>query len=89
MGRPDLEGLGIKFALSIPIPPKTQGGTQMGRSVEILSRNDIKEEVKSHFAAEIDWVYKEMSKLRVRIDDLESIIRIYKGKLRIVHKNEL
>lgn len=46
----------------------------MSRSVEILSRGDIIEEVKDAVRKETDWILRELKRLRVRIIEVENLV---------------
>jgi len=47
----------------------------MVKSVEILTRKDIREEIKKAVSLEIKWFIKELRKVRERQFDLEGIIK--------------
>ena len=53
----------------------------MVKSVEILTRKDIQEEIKKAVSLEIKWFIKELRKVRERQFDLEEIIKKIQKKL--------
>jgi hypothetical protein len=49
---------------------------------------EIQNEVKKQVAQELDFLYREMEKIRTRMNDLEQVISIYNGGLKVVKKNK-
>jgi hypothetical protein len=62
---------------------KAQAKGDKMKTVNILTREDMKSVVKETIRKELSAIYEEQHKQRVRIADLEQIIKSRKGGLRL------
>lgn len=60
----------------------------MSITIEHLSRRDIMKLFDRRLESHIKFVVGEIEKLRNRMNDIESLIKIYDGRLKLVAKNK-
>lgn len=60
----------------------------MSQTITVHTMQEIQNEVKKQVAQELDFLYREMEKIRTRMNDLEQVISIYNGGLKVVKKNK-
>lgn len=60
----------------------------MSHTFTIPTSQEIEGMVKDIMSGELSVIYKEFAKLKLRINDLEQVLRIYDGKLKVVPKNK-